>query len=87
MPGRPEGIERYLLDVDSLWPQLRLVPGEMRDLGDAVLVLGRVGARGGGMILDRPTGWLFRIREGKIARLRVYGSHDEALDAAARPGD
>jgi ketosteroid isomerase-like protein len=82
-----EGIERYLLDVDSLWPQLRLVPGEMRDLGDGVLVLGRVVARGGGMILDRPTGWLFRIREGKIARLRVYGSHDEALDAAGRPGD
>jgi hypothetical protein len=25
---------------------------------------------------------VFRMRDGKIARLRVYGSHEEALEAA-----
>ena len=51
-----------------------------------MLVLGRVVARGGGIVLDRPTGWVFQIREGKIARLRVYGSHEEAVKAAGSSG-
>jgi ketosteroid isomerase-like protein len=79
-----DGVMRYFEDVRGVWPELRLFPEEYRDgaRDDCVLVLGRVVARGGGMILDRPTGWVFQMREAKIARLRVYGSHEEALDAA-----
>jgi ketosteroid isomerase-like protein len=77
-----DGIERYMEDVARVWPELRLFPGEMRDLGDRVMVLGRVLARGGGMIIDRPTGWLFAILDGKILRVRVYASHAETLAAA-----
>jgi ketosteroid isomerase-like protein len=77
-----EGIARYLEDVAEVWPGLRLFPEEMRDLGDVVVVLGRVLARGGGMILDQPTGWVFTLREGKIVRGDVFGSHEEALAAA-----
>jgi ketosteroid isomerase-like protein len=79
-----DGIARYFDDVARVWPELRLFPDEFRDGGpDGVLVvLGRVRARGGGMILDRPTGWVFLMRDGKIARLRVYGSHEEAVEAA-----
>jgi ketosteroid isomerase-like protein len=77
-----EGIARYLDDVARVWPELRLFPDEMRDLGGVVVVLGRVVARGGGMILDRPTGWVFALRDGKIVRGHVYGSHEEALAAA-----
>lgn len=79
-----DGVARYFDDVAQVWPELRLFPDEYRE-GSAegcVLVLGRVVARGGGMILDRPTGWVFLMREGKIARLRVYGTHEEALKAA-----
>jgi ketosteroid isomerase-like protein len=84
MPYRGhEGIARYLDDVARVWPKLRLFPDELRDLGDTVVVLGRVVAHGGGMILDRPTGWVFRMRDGKIVRMRVYASHAEAVDAAA----
>jgi ketosteroid isomerase-like protein len=78
-----EGIARYLEDLKGVWPELRIHPGEMRDLGDVVLTLGRVRARGGGMILDRPTGWVFKMRDGRILRARVYGSQDEAIDAAS----
>jgi ketosteroid isomerase-like protein len=38
------------------------------------------------MILDRPTGWVFVMRNGRIARLRVYGSHEEAVEAATEVG-
>jgi ketosteroid isomerase-like protein len=79
-----DGVARYFEDVKRVWPELRLFPEEYRDAArdDSLLVLGRVLARGGGMILDRPTGWVFQIREARIARLRVYGSHEEALEAA-----
>jgi ketosteroid isomerase-like protein len=79
-----DGVARYFDDVARVWPELRLFPDEYRDGAQegCVLVLGRVVARGGGMILDNPTGWVFAMRDGKIARLRVYGSHAEALEAA-----
>ena len=77
-----EGIARYLEDVERVWPQLRIYPEEVRDLGDAVVALGRVRARGGGMIIDLQTGWVFKMRDGKILHARVYGSQAEALEAA-----
>ena len=83
-----DGLARYMDDVAGVWPELRLFPEEFRDgeSDECVLVLGRVLARGGGIILDRPTGWVFQMREGKIARLRVYGSHEEAVEAAGVSG-
>ena len=77
-----DGIVSYLEDVARVWPELRLFPEEYREADGMVVTLGRVVARGGGMILDRPTGWVFTMRDGRIARARVYGSHEEALDAA-----
>ena len=79
-----EGVARYFDDVARVWPELRLFPEEFREGGGdgVVVVLGRVVARGGGMILDQPTGWVFLMRERRIARLRVYGSHEEAVEAA-----
>ena len=79
-----DGIAQYLDDVERVWPELQLFPDDMRDVDGVVVVLGRVLARGGGMILDRPTGWVFTMRDGKIARANVYGSHEEALAAASR---
>jgi ketosteroid isomerase-like protein len=78
------GIARYFDDVAQVWPELRLFPEEVRDGAreGVVVALGRVIARGGGMILDSPTGWVFQMRDGRIARLRVYGSHEEAVEAA-----
>ncbi len=79
-----EGIARYMEDVAGVWPQLRIYPDDIRDLGDSLVVVGRVLARGGGMILDRPTGWVFNMRDGRIVRARVYGTPGEALEATAR---
>jgi ketosteroid isomerase-like protein len=76
------GIARYLEDVARVWPGLRLFPEEYREGDGVVVTLGRVLARGGGMIIDQPTGWVFEMRDGLILRARVYGSHEEALEAA-----
>jgi ketosteroid isomerase-like protein len=75
------GIARYLEDVGRVWKELRVYPSEYRDLGDSVVALGRIHARGGGMIIDRPTGWVWRMRNGKIVWGRVYSTQEEALRA------
>lgn len=77
-----EGIAQYIEDVGRVWDELRVYPSEYRDLGETVVALGRIHGRGGGMIIDRPTGWLWRFRDGKIVFGRVYASQEEALRAA-----
>lgn len=77
-----EGVRRYLQDVARVWDDLHVYPTEYRDVGDTIVALGRIHGRGGGMIIDRPTGWVWRCRNGKIVFGRVYASHEEALRAA-----
>jgi ketosteroid isomerase-like protein len=67
--------------VARVWDEIRIYPDEFRALAETVVVLGRIRARGGGMIINQPTGWVWRIREGKIAWGRVYATHEEALES------
>lgn len=76
------GIERYFDDIARVWDELRVFPSEFRDMGETVVALGRMHGRGGGMIIDRPTGWVWRLRAGKIVFGRVYANQEEALRAA-----
>ena len=78
-----EGLRRYVEDATRVWVQLEIIPHEFRDLGDRVLVFGRVYARGeGGYISDSPAAWLWRISEDRIIWGRVYTNRAEALKAA-----
>ena len=60
------------------------VPIEFRDLGEQVLVLGRMEGRGtgSGVPVDAPLGMVFDFRGGKVSRARTYLDQDEALRAA-----
>jgi ketosteroid isomerase-like protein len=78
-----EGMREYFADVASVWRVLEVVPHDFRDLGDRVLVFGRVYARGaGGYISDSPTQWLWRVSGGLIVWGRVFPSRADALAAA-----
>ena len=77
-----DGIARYLEDVGRVWKELRATPTEFRHRGEYVVALGRIHARGGGMVIDRPAGWVWRVRDGKIVWGRVYASQEEALKDA-----
>jgi len=78
-----DGLRRYFEDAARVWRQLDIIPHEYRDLGDQVLVFGRVYARGeGGYIADSPTAWLWRIEDDLITWGRVFTSRAEALQAA-----
>ena len=80
-----EGIESYVREVSDTWEEYRVVGQDFRDLGeDRVLVLSRVEGRGAGSggLVDTEMGQMFDFRDGKIARVRTYLDHGEALRAA-----
>ena len=78
-----EGMRQYFADVARVWRVLEVVPHDFRDLGDRVLVFGRVYARGeGGYISDSPTQWLWARERRPVVWGRVFTNRAEALAAA-----
>jgi ketosteroid isomerase-like protein len=79
-----EGFRRWYADSFESFDQLRNEWDEFRDLGDRVLVFGRVRARGreSGVELDSPMGWVFTLKGGKLLKAQGFLSHAEALQAA-----
>jgi ketosteroid isomerase-like protein len=79
-----EGIETYLGDIRNTWEELHVVGDEIRDLGDRVLVLGRVEGRGrgSGVQVDAPVGFVLDFRGVKVSRVRAYLDQREEMRAA-----
>jgi ketosteroid isomerase-like protein len=72
-----DGIRRYLQDAEALWSELDLMPQKFREVGNHVVVLGRVRARArDGLELDTPAAWVWRVERGKVAWGCVYGDRD-----------
>jgi ketosteroid isomerase-like protein len=76
-----EGIERFVADTSENWEELQSVAEEFRDLGDRVLVLGRLKGRGkgSGAPVDQPYAGIFDFRDEQIWRYRVYLDRAEGL--------
>ena len=69
-----DGFRRYFQDVDHLWSRLELEPAKYRELGNHVVVMGRVRARAhDGLELDTPAAWVWRVEGDMIAWGCVYG--------------
>jgi ketosteroid isomerase-like protein len=79
-----EGVERFALDTTENWEDLQTVEAEYRDLGDRVLLLGRLRGRGkgSGAPVDQPYVGIFDFRSDKICRYQVYLDQAEGLRAA-----
>ncbi|HME03536.1 MAG TPA: nuclear transport factor 2 family protein [Solirubrobacteraceae bacterium] len=80
----PEGIEDYFGELRDTWEEFRVIIDEFRDLGDSVLALGRLEARGrgSGVPVALPLSVLGDYREGRIWRSRAFSDFGEALRAA-----
>jgi len=76
-----EGLRAYFRDVAEVWEELRLTPREFRPAGDRVLVTGKVSARSRGRTVSGSTGWIWKVREGRVVYGRVYGSAADAIAA------
>jgi ketosteroid isomerase-like protein len=79
-----EGFRRWYADSFESFEELRNEWSEFRDLGDRVLALGRVRARGreSGVEIDSPMGWVVTTRRGKVLKAEGFLSRDKALEAA-----
>jgi ketosteroid isomerase-like protein len=79
-----EGVQTYFARLGSAWESFRFLAHDYRDLGDVVLVLGRLEGhgRGGGVPVDSPVGAVWDLRDGRIWRLRAYLDHEAARRTA-----
>jgi ketosteroid isomerase-like protein len=79
-----EGYRRVLADFEEDWGELRLIPEQLRESGDRVLVTGRMLAKGkaSGVELDIPLALLYQLRDRKVVRLESFADPDEGIRAA-----
>jgi ketosteroid isomerase-like protein len=79
-----EGVERSAVDTRENWEELQNIADEFRDLGDRVLVLGRLRGRGkaSGAPVDQPYITVLDFRGDRICRGQVYFDRAEGLRAA-----
>ena len=79
-----EGVETFAADTRENWEELQVIAEEFRDLGDRVLVLGRMKGRGkgSGVPVDQPFATILDFRADRISRSWVYLDRAEGLRAA-----
>jgi ketosteroid isomerase-like protein len=77
------GVERSIRKWWDAFGELRMEIEETIDLGDTVVLAGRVHARGhdSDATVDAPFGGVYDFRSGKVVRVRILGSRAEALEA------
>jgi ketosteroid isomerase-like protein len=81
--GREE-VRKWFQDLVEAFDDLRFELSDSRDLGDELLVFGRVRAHGtqSGVEIDSSLAWLVRAKNGKAIWVRSYLDPKEALKAA-----
>lgn len=79
-----DGIDTYFGRMEDAWDEFLTIADQYRDLGDRVLLQGRLDGRGriSGVPLSVPLDILFDLRDGKICRMHSFLARDEALRAA-----
>ena len=79
-----EGFRSWFAESFESFDELRTELTEFRDLGDRVLAFGRIQARGreSGVEIDSPTGWVFTVGRGKVAKAEGFLSREQARAAA-----
>ena len=75
------GIETYFRVTDETWGEFRIIGEEYRDLGERVLVVGRVWGRGKGsrVPVEAPVAIVVDFRGERVWRLHSYLDQAEAL--------
>jgi ketosteroid isomerase-like protein len=78
-----EGVREWLADIQQSFERFDLWLDDVRDLGDEVLAIGGLNlrARGSGLDMKEPMGWVLEFRDGRVARMRFYARPAEALEA------
>jgi ketosteroid isomerase-like protein len=83
-----DGIRQALDDVHAEFDELHNEPRRWTDLGDRVLVAGRLVAkeRATGLRVDFPGAWIVDVRDGLVVRVEAFASEDAAAEASRARG-
>jgi ketosteroid isomerase-like protein len=78
-----EGFRRFIAVLDEAWANQRLEPEEMIEAGNDVVVAVRLISTGlrSGMVVTARAAWVVTFRGDKIARVCVYQTRAESLEA------
>ena len=79
-----DGIREFFVDNQENFEVFRPVVDEARDLGDEVLVIGKIHVRGkgSGVETDYPMAGIAAYRDGKLVRWEDFRERERALRAA-----
>jgi hypothetical protein len=79
------GIRAWFEDVDEMFSEIHVELGQIREVGDRLLVLGHMTARrrGSGAEVSSEVGWVVEPRAERFQRGWAYTTHEEAERAAA----
>jgi ketosteroid isomerase-like protein len=79
-----EGVRQWVRDIDEALLDIRLELPEIRDLGDRIVAIGRLRARGkaSGAETESPFGCVVEWKSGKATRVVSFLDRKEALEAA-----
>jgi ketosteroid isomerase-like protein len=68
-----DGLHEYLSDAAQVWEELLITPGEVEQVGDRLLVRGRVYVRSKEHgIRDMPCAWIWAVRDHRFVRGEVF---------------
>jgi ketosteroid isomerase-like protein len=79
-----QGIREGIRDGEDAFSEIQAEQSELRDLGDQVIAIGRLRARGkeSGAVTDSAIAWIVDFKGDKVIRVREYLDPGEALEAA-----
>lgn len=82
------GVREFFAEIKAAWDEVIVTPREVRVVDGALLVRGRIFARGRvrGM-RDIPAVWIWESRDGLFTSGRVFHSESEALSRLATRAD
>jgi ketosteroid isomerase-like protein len=81
-------IGRYFDQLNEIWERQILEPQDFIEAGEAVVVPVRITTigKGSGVETTADAAHLWTLAEGKVVRLQIFQSREEALEAARASG-
>ena len=78
-----DGMRRWVSDQNDAWEILRGDVDDRLDVGDVVVLVGRIHYRGkgSGVETESPAGWMLKFREGRLICFRAFREPEQALEA------
>ncbi len=77
-----EGVRCWLAELDESWEMFDVIEPRFEAVGDRVLLLARVHARGSasGAEIDAPLAQVWEFDDGTVRRVTAFVTHAEALE-------